>query len=144
MKEQVRYNQQIAEEICDAIACDSKGLRRLCEENPHWPERRNIYHWCKKHPEFRLQYLQAKEHQIEALVDEILDIADDTSRDTILKTNNDGEQVEAYNSEWVNRSRLRIDTRKWLAGKLAPKIYGDKFLGSDKAESFMEKIMSKL
>ncbi|WP_367379929.1 hypothetical protein [Legionella quinlivanii] len=28
------------------------------------------------------------------------------------------------NSEFIARSRLRINTRKWLASKLAPKIYG--------------------
>lgn len=27
-------------------------------------------------------------------------------------------------AEFIARSRLRIDTRKWLASKLAPKIYG--------------------
>ena len=26
----------------------------------------------------------------------------------------------------VQRNKLRIDTRKWLAGKLRPKVYGDK------------------
>jgi hypothetical protein len=30
------------------------------------------------------------------------------------------------NKEWTNRSRLRIDARKWVASKLKPKVYGDK------------------
>jgi hypothetical protein len=30
------------------------------------------------------------------------------------------------NGEHVQRSRLRVDTRKWFASKVAPKIYGDK------------------
>ena len=30
------------------------------------------------------------------------------------------------NSEYVQRSRIRIDTRKWIASKLKPKKYGDK------------------
>ena len=33
---------------------------------------------------------------------------------------------EVADNEWINRSRLRVDTRKWLMGKLAPKKYGDK------------------
>jgi hypothetical protein len=63
--------------------------------------------------------------QAELLTDETIDIADDTTGDTeiIFK---DGKQVKVENKEWVNRSRLRIDARKWLAAKLHPKKYGDK------------------
>ncbi len=57
--------------------------------------------------------------QIETLVDEIIDIADDSSNDRII---DDGR--ERCNGEYIARSRLRVDTRKWLASKLAPKIYG--------------------
>jgi len=120
------YTPELAEEICQAIASDSKGLRRLCEENEHWPARANIYKWFKKHPEFRDNYMQSKESQIEALVDEVLEIADDTSNDTIIKVDEQGNKRAVCNSEWINRSRLRIDTRKWLAAKLCPRIYGDK------------------
>jgi hypothetical protein len=122
------YSLKIAEEICDAIASTSHGLRRLCKENPHWPERRNIYHWLKKHKDFRHLYAQSKEFQVESLIDEILEIADDDSRDTITKIDENGSEKENCNSEWINRSRLRIDTRKWLAAKLCPRIYGDNSL----------------
>jgi len=44
-----------------------------------------------------------------------VDIADDVSKDN-----------EFSGSIAVARSRLRIDARKWLASKLAPKKYGDK------------------
>ncbi len=30
------------------------------------------------------------------------------------------------NSENIQRSRVRIDTRKWLLSKMLPRIYGDK------------------
>lgn len=141
-----KYTIELAQEICDAISCDSKGLRRLCEDHPHWPERRNIYHWMRKYPDFRLQYMQAKEHQIEALVDEILEIADDASHDTIIKTDKNGNEYESCNTEWMNRSRLRIETRKWLAAKLAPKIYGDKSKEEAVEEniSFMQRMWSSM
>jgi hypothetical protein len=36
------------------------------------------------------------------------------------------------NGENLQRSRLRVDTRKWLLSKALPKIYGDKLaLGGD-------------
>ena len=60
--------------------------------------------------------------QAEILAEEILQIADDASGD--IKYDKDGN--ESLNGEFVARSRLRIDTRKWLAAKLLPKAYGDK------------------
>ena len=119
------YTPELGKEICDEISGSSKGLRQLCKENEHWPERRNIYHWLKKHEEFQLQYAQAKKCQVETFIDEILEIADDTSNDTIVKIDHDGNEKEVCNSEWINRSRLKVDTRKWLCSKLVPKLYGN-------------------
>ena len=59
--------------------------------------------------------------QADLLAEECLDISDDVSQDYI-----EGEDGNTKcNTEFVNRSRLRIDTRKWLASKLLPKQYGD-------------------
>lgn len=116
------YTLNLAEEICETIASSSKGLKKLCKERVHWPEQSNIYIWLKKYPEFQRLYAQAKEFQIEAIVDDILDIADDISRDKC--ENEDGKIT--YDHEHINRARLRIDTRKWLAAKLCPRLYGDK------------------
>lgn len=139
------YSQELAEEICEAIASDSKGLRRLCKENEHWPHRNNIYKWLRKYPDFRCLYAQSKESQIEALVDEILEIADDTSHDSIIKTDDQGKEKIVCNNEWINRSRLRIDTRKWLAAKLCPRVYGDKDVDSQKEENdFISKHRDKI
>ncbi len=60
--------------------------------------------------------------QADALFDEALEIADDASGD--WSTDKDGKKT--LDHEHVQRSRLRVDTRKWAAGKLAPKRYGDK------------------
>lgn len=80
--------------------------------------------------EFSKQYARAREAQADTLADEILEIADDTSRDTIA-TEKNGEQP---NSEWITRSRLRVDARKWLASKMAPKKYGDRIEASHTGE----------
>lgn len=116
------YTPELAQEICDVIASSSKGIRRLCNENEHWPNPDTIYRWISGHQEFSERYARAKRLQIEVIVDEMLDIADDTSHDA--KLNDEGKLI--YDHEHIHRSRLRIDTRKWLAAKLAPKIYGEK------------------
>lgn len=120
------YTQELADEICNTIASSSVGTKKLCKKNPNWPSQDTIFTWLKIRKEFSEQYAQAKRHQVEVLVDEILEIADDSSNDTIIKVDEEGNEREICNSEWINRSRLRIDTRKWVASKLVPRLYGDK------------------
>jgi hypothetical protein len=57
-----------------------------------------------------------------------LAIADEAKGDVELVADGKGGFVERVNHENINRSRLRVDTRKWMAGKLAPKKYGDRIL----------------
>lgn len=120
------YNEKIAREICDNIAISTDGIRKLCSKFPHWPNPDTIYQWRIKHPQFAEWYAKAKQDQIQAYVDEIAEIADDTSHDTLIRQNKNGDDYEVCNSEWINRSRLRVDTRKWIASKLMPKLYGER------------------
>lgn len=114
------YTPELAKEICDTIASSSVGIKRLCKENANWPSHNTVYRWLANFSQFSDQYAQAKRNQIELLVDEILEIADDSSQDQVI--NAQGNLI--CNTELIARSRLRIDTRKWLAAKLVPKIYG--------------------
>ncbi len=68
------------------------------------------------------QYTRAREERADAIFEEMFDIADDSSSDMVA--NEDG--IERLNSEHVQRSKLRIDTRKWALSKMQPKKYGDK------------------
>ncbi len=123
-KPRVSYSDELADEICNTISSTTKGIAQLCRENQHWPDRSEIYRWVFKHSHFADQYSRAKARQVEWLVEDMLNIANDTDNDTL--TNEKG--AKYCNGEWVNRSRLKIDTIKWIACKLAPKIYGDKLL----------------
>ena len=116
------YNQGLATLICERIATHEVGLKQLCSMYDDMPDKTTINKWRYKYPEFSTQYARAKISQIETLVDEIIDIADDSTQDEII--NDQG--VRICNSEFIARSRLRIDTRKWLASKLVPRLYGDK------------------
>ncbi len=75
-----------------------------------------------EHEEFWQQYVHAREAQAEVRADEIIEIADDGSSD--FTKDDDGKPI--INHEHISRSRLRIDTRKWIAAKLLPKRYGEK------------------
>lgn len=133
-----KYNSELVEEICNVIASTSKGTKVLCKENMHWPCQDTLFAWLKKYPEFSEQYAQAKICQIELLVDEILEIADDETNDCFI--DEDGKPVS--NNSVINRARLKIDTRKWLACKLVPKVYGNKIdIDSDQNISMSEELL---
>lgn len=102
------YDPVIGEEIAMAISTTSKSLATLCKENPHWPKRPTIFRWRLRHPEFRDLYVYARQAQVEAFIDDVTDIADNST------------------PEYAAVTRTRIDTRKWIACKLAPKVYGER------------------
>jgi hypothetical protein len=96
------------------------------------PSKTSVFRWLRTQDEFRDQYARAKEESADALTDEMLDIADDGSNDWMSRHGKDDEVAWSVNGEHIQRSRVRIDTRKWIASKLKPKKYGDKqIIGGD-------------
>lgn len=71
------------------------------------------------------RYARAREAQAEAWSDEIISVAYNQENDTITKVK-DGIETEIANTEWINRSRLKVDALKWLMAKLHPRQYGEK------------------
>src|SRR3546814_2685 len=119
MAGQTSFTQEAADRICDELSA-GRSLRSICLDGD-MPSQSTVFRWLRDeaHEEFRQQYARARDNQADTLADEILDIADDGSNDYV------GEE-EKYNGDAVARSRLRVDARKWLAGELAPKKYGEK------------------
>lgn len=119
------YNQEIADLICMRVATNTLGLSRMCEKYADLPDKSTINEWRFKHPEFASQYAKAKLVQADLLAEETLEIADDATNDWMESFGENGDVLYKINGEHVARSRLRIDTRKFLAAKLLPKQYGD-------------------
>jgi len=118
-----KYSEALANSICEKLATSNRGLAHICAEEG--VSTTTVFKWLKENPEFADNYARAREAQADFLADEILEIADDGSRDT--KTIMKGDvAIEVEDTEWTNRSKLRVDARKWIASKLKPKKYGDK------------------
>ena len=117
------YTEDKADAICEKIASTSFSFKTICEslEIPTG----TALAWLNKQPTFQEKYARAKEMQADLLAEEIMDIADDGSNDLMTIVKGDL-SYEVENKEVVNRSRLRIDARKWIASKLKPKRYGDR------------------
>lgn len=111
--------------ICDRIA-NGESLRTICSDEG-MPAASTVFLWLNDDTAFSEQYARAREAQADSLFDEILDIADDGRNDWMEKRNADGQNIGwTENGEALRRSALRVEARKWMAGKLKPKKYGDK------------------
>lgn len=89
------------------------------------PDKATLFRWLREHADFRDQYARAKEDQAEVLGEEILDIADDGRNDWMDREFGKGNVVRVVDPEAVQRSKLRVEARKWLMSKMKPKVYGD-------------------
>ena len=110
--------------ICDHIA-NCVSLRAISAMDG-MPTVTTIMNWLAddSKPEFLAQYVRAREAQADKMAEDILAIADEQSLTT--ETDEAGVVEVKFDAVAVQRNRLRVDARKWLASKMAPKKYGDK------------------
>jgi hypothetical protein len=106
------YNTRIADDICERLA-NGESLRRICL-TPDYPRQATVFRWLAAQEEFREQYARAREAQADTLADEIIDIADGK------RSAYEGTEAD------VQRDKLSVDARKWVAAKLKARVYGDK------------------
>lgn len=119
------FSQEIADTICERIG-DGESLRAILETEG-MPASSTVFKWLGENVAFSEQYARAREAQADAVFDDILTIADDGRNDWMERKNADGQNIGwMENGEALRRSQLRIEARKWMAGKLKPKKYGDK------------------
>lgn len=139
MSKRFPYDQTIADEICDRLI-DGESLRAICRDE-HMPSAGLVCRWAIENERFREQYAHARDAQADTLADEILEIADDARNDWMERHGKD-DPGWALNGEHVQRSKVRIDARRWYAGKLKPKKYGDKTIhaGDDESPIKIERI----
>jgi len=81
-----------------------------------------FYELLKDNAELAKRYARACEMRADKIFDDMLSIADENSRDTFI----DDKGIERTDHDVIQRSKLMVDTRKWVLAKLAPKKYGDK------------------
>ena len=119
-----KYTKILANAICAELA-QGKSIRTVCAADG-MPAVATIFNWFRTQPDFLEQYARAKQESADAMADEILDIADDGNNDWMLRRYGKDE-VYVENGEALQRSKLRVETRKWLMAKMQPKKYSEKF-----------------
>ncbi|MCB4861124.1 hypothetical protein K7W03_16150 [Sphingobium sp. PNB] len=117
-RQQVMDPQAIHQEIFLRIM-EGETVRAICARDG-MPCKATVMNWLARDPEFRAGYAVAKALYAETLAEEVIEISDDGTADWVA-----GEDGKELDHEHVQRARLRVDSRKWLAARLSPKRYGD-------------------
>jgi len=99
-----------------------RGILHKDRDQTVLPSRGLFNKWIRNDFDLKEKYNTSMELRADLLFDEIIEIADDTTGDTY--TTDDGKVKTDH--ENIQRSRLRIDARKWKLSKMIPKKYGDK------------------
>ncbi len=115
------FTAEIAQTICDRLA-DGEILRAICRTEG-FPSDRAVRRWATDDPDgFGARYAAAREAGWHVIAEEIMAISDDGANDTYVDENG----FRRTDNDVVQRSRLRVDARKWLLSKMLPKVFGDK------------------
>lgn len=139
------FTQELADEICQKIKHGVRGVQWLSDNNPHWPDRSTIFRWMDKHPEFCAQYEKAKAAQADCMFDSMIDVSFNDQKDHKVIVDDKGNERTVVVSEAVNRSRLKVDTLKYCAARLAPKKYSERATVSEEVgRSLLETLVDKL
>jgi hypothetical protein len=117
------YSDQLVETICLRIA-EGESLNKICKD-AEMPDKATVFRWLVSDQVFCDKYARARELQAETQFDELIDIVDQPPELSYV-TGKDGEVIEVkFDSSYVAWMKLRVDTRKWTAARMAPKKYGE-------------------
>ena len=126
------YTDELANDICTRLGL-GESLRKICLSED-MPSLRSVMGWLTTKPDFLQQYTRAREIQAETQFDELIDIVDQHP-DLAHVVGKNGELIEVkFDSTYVAWMKLRVDTRKWTAARMAPKRYGEHKQAEEKSD----------
>jgi hypothetical protein len=112
---------QICTDILKMYLTTNLSLYAVCHAKPGWPSHNTLMEWVAESAEIAQMIARARETKADCLAEQVVEISDDTSEDYFETSK--GERYP--NPTAVQRSRARMDSRKWLAAKFMPRVYGD-------------------
>lgn len=115
-----KYTWEMAQRICELTKTSRHGYRRLAKENPGLPTFSCFIKWRNEHPEFEDLYRNAKISQAIYCTENFTEEAENA-----LLFYNDKDGSKKVDGASVAYAKLISDNRRWLATKLAPRVYGD-------------------
>lgn len=104
--------------------CEGESLRSILMHASRdvLPSMAVFLKWVSEDEDLEKQYARAMKIREESMFEEILEISDESNADVDITEDGKLRVI----GEVVQRSRLKIDARKWMLGKMNPKKYGEK------------------
>ena len=119
-----KYTEELASKILLRIS-QGESVKTICYDED-MPNASTVHLWVLDDREgFSKMYARARDIQAEVMFDDILEIADDGTND-LMSITKGNETYNVEDKEVTNRSKLRVDSRKWYLSKVLPKKFGDK------------------
>lgn len=123
------YTDELAGEICEKLM-NGRTITSICREEK-MPSIKTVFSWLNDRlpsfkKDFLKSYLIARQIQGEVVADQAMDIADDGSNDTYYDIDKKGNRIKKIDYDNIQRSRLRVEHKRWLASKLYPRKFSDK------------------
>lgn len=115
----IKYSAEVAALVCERVATHPIGLRKLCDMYDDMPDKEAILDWRYKYPEFAANFNISKQFQAELMAEEINDLCE-------VPTYLDRLGVERIDAGRVACQKLKVESIKWQAARLAPRMYGDR------------------
>lgn len=109
------------EQFLERVRSGVRSVNSISKDDD-MPSSYTIYKVLDEDSEFAEKYARATTERADVMLEEVFDIADDNEGD--VRKLSDGREI--VDKDHIQRARLRVDTRKWAMGKMAPKKYGDK------------------
>lgn len=142
---QTVYSQAQADRICEYLMA-GLSLRETCRQPDITTPAGTALQWVMDDREgFAKHYRRAREVGYHLLAEEIVEVANDGRNDWMARQAKDGEADVVVDHEHIQRSRLRVDTMKWMLSKTLPKIYGDKLnLDHSNSDGSLGQLLSEI
>ncbi len=104
------YDTEVGKYICEIITSSTRTIKKICMADKNLPDCSTIYKWLANSEEFTEMYLAAKRKQVHLYMEDSFDMA---------------EECEPT-SEHIAYTNMNVNLRKWYAGRLVPRLYGEK------------------
>lgn len=113
---------KVKAEIIERLAA-GETLMQICDPDTAMPARSTVMMYAGRDSSFLGDLLRARALWAVAQADKIIEIADESSDDWVEKRGFGGAVELRPNKEVVDRSKLRIETRKWLMERFGKMLF---------------------
>ena len=119
------YTDELGERICFRLS-QGESIVTICSTED-MPAQSTIYRWLRdeRREKFREMYARAREDQADWMFERMREVASTPMEGEIVTIKDNGKK-EVRREDMLGHRRLLVDTLKWQAAKLKPRVHCDK------------------